>query len=522
MKNLTVQKVFIFLVILTFFVSAPWLTAEFLGGNYAPVAMLAAVGILLIFLFLIKDRCWLAIPFCLGIEGNFNFLPLNFSTFELSVFAVLAYMILQIIMGRPIGWSLGPAFLWVPLVFLLTLLMFHWIRSGDIGIRALGGTGWGGRYYFKILMASLTMPILASFPNRTYADFQWVPLLYFLGSFVDLVPQTITTLAPPLAPIIFRFYSGVNVAEYGMQLLGTFSSYEGITRIGQFGRLGTGLALLILCYFPFHSWLAPGRFWVTPVLVLSFLATAFAGFRSYIFNFGIILLVGLFGTARFWALILIPMGALAVVGIAFSQGRIVEYPRSLQRAMSFLPGDWNEVAKADAKGSSEWRQKMRELFFKEYFTQAPWVGQGYHFDPKFALEEVDIYLRVAALRTGDPFQDVRGFLERRNPHEGDLHILLAAGVVGMGLLVWFFLALVFYALKVLIQSPPNKITPIQIWAAALMVQQCISFFVVYGDLGITLVQICPIASILAASEKLRAQEARFGNSSGAKTSESPN
>ena len=170
-ENLTVQKVCIFLVVLAFFVFAPWLTAEFLVGNYAPAALLAFLGVLLLFLFVVKDRSWMIIPFCLGIEGNFNFLPLNFSTFEIAVFAVLAYLILQIIMGYNVGWRLGPASLWIPLVLLLVILMYHWIRSGDIGIRALGGTGWGGRYYFKILVAFLTMPILASFPKRTYADF---------------------------------------------------------------------------------------------------------------------------------------------------------------------------------------------------------------------------------------------------------------------------------------------------------------------------------------------------------------
>ena len=84
----------------------------------------------------------------------------------------------------------GGVLLWVPLVGLLLVLLFHWIGSRDIGIKLLGGTGWGGRKYFQVMVAALSIPLLASYPGIRWADLQKVPFLFFLGSFVDIIPSS--------------------------------------------------------------------------------------------------------------------------------------------------------------------------------------------------------------------------------------------------------------------------------------------------------------------------------------------
>ena len=497
-QNLTVQKVCIGLVTVVFLLISPWLTSEFLGGNPMPVITLVALGVLMVFLFALKDKCWLIIPLCLPIEGTFNFLPLNFTMFELAVLYVSSYMLLQIIMGRQIFWKLGPPFFWIPLSGLLVILLYHWIRSGDIGIRALGGTGWGGRYYFRIMIAGLTIPILSSFSGSSWRDFQKVPLFYFLGSFVDIVPQFISTLVPATAPVIFRFYSSVNIVEYGKQLSGAFGEEQGITRIGQLGLLGTGLSLVILSYFPFSTWLNPSRFWIIPGLFFSCFCSAFAGFRSYIFNWFLLSMVGLYATARSRVFLVFPVTLLGLGLVVLSQGSLVNYPRSLQRALSFLPGNWDPVAVKETEGSSTWRKQIRELFWAEYFKKAPLLGQGYNFNPQYAQEEQDIYLRMAVMQSSDPYKAVRGFIERRNPHEGDIHVILVAGSIGASFFILICLGSSLYALVKIYRTPVRQVSPLQVWCSALIVQQSLSFFVVFGDLALTLNYLCVIVTLLYA------------------------
>ena len=506
MQNLTVQKVMIGLITLGFFIAAPYLTAQFLDGNTLPVFLIFGIGVLLLFVFWLKDRCWLVIPFCLPVEGRFNFLPLNFSMLEISIIYVIAYMILQVIMGRQPALKLGNWIIWAGLGPLLGLVLYHWIRSGDIGIRALGGTGWGGRTYFQIALYALAIPVIASFSGTSLRDFRLVPLVYLFGTLMDLVPNTLTTIVPGLAPYIFKVYSAVNTGAYGRELMGAFTGeFEGtITRFRNFGFFGYALALAILSYFPFRTWLFPHRLWIMPALVISLLLTALSGFRSQIFYICTGGFVALWATARRKAFLILPLGVLALAVVAMTQGSVVEYPLGMQRAFSFLPGKWNLRAIGDAESSSLWRKEMRELYFAEYFKKAPIIGQGYHYDPIYSLREFDLFMRITVLQVADTYAQVRPFIERRQPHEGDIHLLLSTGISGLICFGIFCFSVCLSSLRDIIKTPLADLSPVQIWGTAILVQQAISFFMVYGDLSPTIGTMGPVAAILAAYKSLRA------------------
>jgi len=503
MQNLTVQKLCIGLVVLAFFIVSPWMTSELLGGNSMPFLVFAGTGLLLLFVFVLKDHCWMIIPFTLPIEGRLNFLPLNFSLQETAVIAVLAYVLIEIVMGRQIHWRLEPKWVWLPLSVLLAILMYHWIVSGDIGIRALGGTGWGGRKYFSILIGMISIPLLSSFPGIAWKDFQRVPLVFFAGVFVDLIPDTFTTILPSTAPYIYRVYSAVNIAEFGKELVGNFGDTEGVTRYTTFRNLGQALVLVMISYFPFYTWLNINRLWILPVLMASFFATAFSGFRSAMFNYAALFAAGLYATARAKALLLLPLAVGLALMIAGTQGNVFNYPRSIQRALSFLPGQWDVAVTKEGKGSNEWRGRIRELFFNEYFHKDPWIGTGFGFDPNLSKKTTELFLRIAGSAEQDDWADVRGFIEMKQPHEGDIHALIVSGVVGTAFFIAFCLACMIYAVRSVLRFPPKEMAPIQIWAFAILFQQSLAFFTVFGDYSITLPAMFPVIALLAASDKAR-------------------
>ena len=494
------------LITLGFFVAAPWLTSETLSGNTNPLLALFGLGLLLLFIYGLGDRCWMIIPFCLSIEGNLNFLPLNFSIQELTIMVVFIYIIFRMIFGLNVPWKIGPALLWVPLAGVVAVVFYHWISSGDIGIKLLGGTGWGDRKYFKVFIAALSIPLIASFPGIRIQDLQKVPLLYFLGTFVDIIPDLLTTFIPASAPLVFRVYSGINLTEYGDSLKGNFVGEKGITRFGTLAKLGSALGLASLCYFPARTWLSPNRLWVLPTLLIGGLLCAISGFRNTIFRYGVSLMAGLFAMMRFKALLLLPLVATAGLAIALTQGSVFNYPLSLQRALSFLPGQWEAKAAIEAKDSSKWREKMKTLFYKEYFGKAPLIGQGYHYDPNLAKTATDIYLVIAQRQAeaGDEFADVRSFIEQRQPHEGPVHILLVTGSVGAFFFVAYCLALFFYSFRSVIRTSPREVSPIQIWAIASLSPQILGFFIVFGDLTNFLIQVCPVSILLYRFERLKA------------------
>ena len=508
MQNLTAQKICLGLVTLIFFVAAPWITAETLGGNNQPLVLLGAVALLLIFVYGLGDRCWIVIPFCLPIEGNLNFVPFGFSIQEISIIIVFCYLFLKMIFGQDVAWRLGPALLWVPLAGVLAVVAYHWISSGDIGIKLLGGSGWGGRRYFKVALAASTLPLLASYPAMRWQDLLRVPLIYFLGSFVDIVPELLTTFIPAAAPLVWRVYSCVNLGEYGATLQGNFGGEQGIGRIGTLAKLGTALGLVCLCYFPPRTWLQPNRLWALPTLLMGGLLCALSGFRNYIFRYGLAVAAGLFATMRFRALFLLPVLTVAALAVGWTQGAVFNYPITVQRALSFMPGNWDVKAVNEAKASTDWRRKITELFFKEYFSQAPLLGQGYHFDPNLAKSATDAFLAVAQARMnlGDEYADVRTFVEMRQPHEGPVHILLVTGCVGAFFFVSFCVALLVYSFGSAIKTPPRLVHPLQIWSVSIIFPLVVAFFTVFGDLTNFLIVICPTIALLYRFEIHKARD----------------
>ena len=493
------------LISLGFFVASPWLISETLSSNATPLLSLVGVGLLLVFIFIIRDRCWMIIPFTLPIEGNLNFLPLNFSIQELSIIAVSLYLLYRTIFGLNVAWRLGPASIWIPLVLLLSIIVYHWVESRDIGIKLLGGTGWGGRKYFTVLMASFGMLLLNSFPGITWANLQKIPLLYFLGAFIDIVPGVITTLVPATAPYIYRFYSSINLSEYGSTLRGNFSEEAGVTRIGQLALIGKAVGLVTLSYIPPKTWLHLNRLWALPTVLLGGIICAASGFRGTVVSYSVAFFAAIYTTLRSFAFLLIPLPIVAGLAIALTQGTVFNYPLALQRGLSFLPGQWEAKASVEAGASSKWREKMKTLFYKEYFQKAPIIGQGYHYDPNLAKTATDVYLAIVQRQAdaGDEFADVRGFIEQRQPHEGVLHALLVSGTLGILFFSLFCLGFIFYAWRSVVHTPPNDITPIQTWCFALLLAQLVAFFLLFGDYTSFLIQVCPITALMYRAETLR-------------------
>jgi len=159
----------------------------------------------------------------------------------------------------------------------------------------------------------------------------------------------------------------------------------------------------------------------------------------------------------------------------------------------------------EAGASSKWREKMKALFYKEYLPKAPWIGQGYHYDPNFAKTATDIYQAIIEQRAtaGDEYADVRSFIEMRQPHEGVLHALLVSGSLGIFFFSAFCLGFIFYAWRNVIHTKPFDIAPIQIWSFALLLAQVVGFFILFGDYTSFLTQVCPITALIYRAETFR-------------------
>ena len=90
---------------------------------------------------------------------------------------------------------------------------------------------------------------------------------------------------------------------------------------------------------------------------------------------------------------------------------------------------------------------MKRVYWSEYADKAGWFGVGMTFEKNLAIESMeDFYRRRQRMEFENELADARGFIERRQPHEGLLDVHYPTGWVGTGLLIFFFATTSFYVL----------------------------------------------------------------------------
>ena len=127
MRDLTVLKLVLWMVALFSFGGSVWLASETLEGNFLPFYGFLVILFVVLFLFGLRDRCWLVLPFCMGMQGNLNFLPIRFSMLELATLGCLASTALFYVMGDRRKIALGPLVHRIPLFIICSIALFHWL-----------------------------------------------------------------------------------------------------------------------------------------------------------------------------------------------------------------------------------------------------------------------------------------------------------------------------------------------------------------------------------------------------------
>ena len=485
MQSLTVQKLVLILIGLLGFISAPWICAQTLGGNMVPFSLILGIGFLLAFVFLLGDKCWLSIPLCLPMGGSVNILPIHFSPFELSMLLVIGYVFIQFIMTDRRSLSFGPPSIFIPLLVIAVILLYHWGRGGGIGLTMFGGEASGGRRFFTILLGMLALPAILWFPPLEDRWLRAIPLLYLIGNVLDFLPWLLSTYAPGIAPIIYRFYTTVNLDAYAS----SSGFYEtSVTRYGPLGFIGLGLQVALISFYPAKLWIRPNYWWVPVLSLLCLLGVIFSGFRSYLFNYVLVSALALFFSIRWASLLLIPIGAAVITVLCLGQGSAFDLPLNIQRTLSPLPGNWSPIALETAESSDDFRSEIQKVYQQEFMVQSGLFGEGYKYDQKFMWDRVLSFSERERLRGLE--ETVRGFIQARDHHVGWVAVHHPIGTVGFIAFVVLCVSSFVFVFRSMWKVPQGRLNPAQVWASALIVQIIISYFAVFGAMHNFIPQLC--------------------------------
>ena len=506
MQNLTVQKIVLALVTLVGLIGAPWICSETLAGNMMPFSLILALGFLLTFVFLLGDKCWLMIPLTLPMGGSLNFLPIHFSPFELSLLLVVGYVGIQFVMTDRRSFTFGPPSIALPLLLIAGILLYHWGRGGGIGLTMFGGDSSGGRRFFTILVGMLALPAILWFPPLEDRWLRLIPLLYFFGNLLDFVPWLLSTTAPSLAPLIYRFYTTVNLDAYAS----SSGFYEtSVTRYGPLGFMGLGLQVALISFYPAKLWIRPNFWWVPVLSLFCLVGVIFSGFRSYLFNYVIVSVLALFFSVRWASLALIPIGAVVIAVLCLGQGSSFNLPLPIQRTLSPLPGNWSPVAKEAADSSDDFRKAIQKLYSQEYWDKSGLFGDGYKYDQRFMMDRAMSFSE--RIRLDSPEEAARGFIEVRDHHVGWVAVHHPIGTVGLIAFALLCIDSLIFVFRFIWKVPVGLLTPSQVWSSALIVQAIVSFFTVFGAMHNFIPQLSILLGVAIISfRKLRSPPADPG------------
>jgi hypothetical protein len=467
-RALTVLGFTAFAVVLSFFVGN--MVAD---NDYTSLSLIAAAVIALMVLFSVGDNYWIFIPLTAGLEGSFTFLPLPLNLQELGSCSAFGIFVAYAVFKKT---RTHAKLSWLDIILAINIayLLTVWVRN-PVGFNSMGGEMVGGRPYFTTLVAYLGYLVI----RRVRAPVRllyWLPALVILPHFLLDLLNLVTQFYPKLGLALLPFYSGVDISA-----ISDTGGIQDDTRLIALGKLGRTIIQSMVSYFPPATFFHPSRYYLIVPFIAAFVMIGLSGFRSELV--GAAASVGISSFLRKRKRDLVVYGAAGLVGIMLIAGvhqTGFSVPIPIQRALSFLPLNWDARATVDATGSSEWRFEMWEAALKPNSTiiRNKLLGDGFGFS---ALEWNIIRDKTFGL--GEGFigsSNQEAWIVKGSFHSGPISSIRFVGYVGLALFMWLQLYFLFHVVKLVPKALNTRFMPLAIYIGIWVVYTPFEFVFIFG------------------------------------------
>jgi hypothetical protein len=170
-------------------------------------------------------------------------------------------------------------------------------------------------------------------------------------------------------------------------------------------------------------------------------------------------------------------------------------PIPIQRALSFLPLNWDTRATQNAEDSSQWRFEMWELALKPNSTiiRNKLLGDGFGFS---ALEWNII--RDQTFGYGQGFIGAmaqEAYIIKGAFHSGPISSIRFVGYVGLALFMWLQLYFLFYVVKLVPRALNTRFMPLAIYVGIWAVYTPFEFVFIFGAFDDNLIALISYAGL---------------------------
>jgi len=220
-----------------------------------------------------------------------------------------------------------------------------------------------------------------------------------------------------------------------------------------------------------------------PLLFAAFLCgivMVFAsGFRNQFVAIGFFVLFASYrwggGLAVARALVLVLVGLLLLISIQ----AVRPLPFTVQRAISFIPGPWDDEVRFETRRSTDWRVEMWKLALTtdRYITDKVW-GDGFGFTAQ------ELSIMISGKLGGQGFIGDSGqesFMIQGSYHSGPVSSIRFVGYVGLFIFLALRVAMIPYAMRVLRSAWGTPYQPMAMLLAMWCSYAPFGFIFVFGE-----------------------------------------
>jgi hypothetical protein len=296
-------------------------------------------------------KIWLLLPIATSIGLKLP-LPGNFSTIFMTQAVVLGFCGLLFLMRRlPLNFRFTELEGWC-LLFLIFVAQAY--MRNPVGLNIFGSDTVGGKPYAVLALTVLTAILLASLRNEPN-DLKWWVRLTMIGSIANFGFGLLAKFLPTSLAIYLgaSFSNDVEIEDPSDR---TVVDEDAAGRVTFVRNITKDLAIWISSRIsPLKAVFHP--IWA-PLVLFTLAGAAFSGFRSQFAFVGLAYFVGVCYRGGFsHVMISALIGAVSLVILALGN-MIYPLPPNIQRALTFLPGTWEQRHKDSAKISTDWRTEI--------------------------------------------------------------------------------------------------------------------------------------------------------------------
>lgn len=449
------QKIKLIIISILALFAALYLGISAATAQMETVGWVLGAGVLITCL-LLGPRIWLLIPF-LGSLHLTLMIPGRPSTIAVAQTLVVFFSLLMFMTRKlPIRLRFTELEVWM---FLLVLCVLQVYLRNPIGVNLFGSNQVGGRPYALFVVALIAALIMCGLvvPAK---ELRTALKLSIVGGILNFTIGLISLFWFPLG-----YWFGVGGDETTssraqMKAIDT----ENASRIDFVRDVAHTLALTVSSFK--NPLAACFSIRWAPLIIISLAFAGLSGYRNVVASVGMTYVVGTLYRGGVGALFGSVLAGVAAVALLAVTNLAMPLPPNIQRALSFLPGTWNERYVIDSEGSTDWRVEIwQEVLFTDRWIQNKIMGDGLGFSAAELARQEALMVEGGSERFGVSGFDFHreSILANGDYHSGPVSAVRTIGYVGLLVMVLAQIRLVVHAHRQILRCKGTEWFPVALF-----------------------------------------------------------